>query len=138
MMGAKGTQMANERKWYIHRGDLEGVSMARRQFTAHLGALGADGDKRYDAALIFGELVANSVRCARTSTTVEFSKSGRPTLRVIDDGECFDPARIEAQPLYQQSGRGLYIAKTLACDLTVEASDARCEVTAVLPISLEE
>jgi anti-sigma regulatory factor (Ser/Thr protein kinase) len=89
---------------------------------------------RYDAALIFGELVANAVKCARTSVKVELLEDEWVTLRVTDDGDCFDLSSLRPQPLYAQSGRGSYIANQLARNIDVVSDHRKCEVTAVLPI----
>jgi anti-sigma regulatory factor (Ser/Thr protein kinase) len=123
-----------EHQWRIQRGDLKGASKARREFSAYLSAKSAGEGERFDSALIFGELVGNAVKCARTSVSVELLEPGWTELRVTDDGECFDVASIAPQPLYAQSGRGLYIVNQLARNLSVDSGHQRCEVTAVLPI----
>ncbi len=123
-----------EREWLIKRGDLAGAAAARRDFTHYLSAKPAGASELQDSALIFGELVSNAVKCARTSVSVELLFDGWASLRVTDDGDCFDITSIAPQPLYAQSGRGLYIVNQLARNLNVAMHDRRCEVTAVLPI----
>ena len=124
----------SQREWHIERGDLKAATSARREFSVYLNAKAAGDDERYDAALIFGELVGNAVKCARTSVSVELWENGWTSLRVTDDGECFDTSSIAPQPLYAQSGRGLYIVNQLARTLDVASDNQHCEVTAVLPI----
>jgi anti-sigma regulatory factor (Ser/Thr protein kinase) len=123
-----------EREWRIGRGDLRGATAARRDFAHYLKSKPAGDIERYDAALIFGELVSNAVKCARTSVSVELLEDGWAELRVTDDGECFDTSNICPQPLDAQSGRGLYIVNQLARHLSVCSDNQRCEVTATLPI----
>lgn len=123
-----------QREWRFGRGDLKGAMAARREFARYLNATDAGADERHDASLIFGELVANAVKCARTSVSVELVEDVWTSLRVTDDGDCFDPATIAPQPVEAQSGRGLYIVHQLARDLNVSKDERHCEVTAVLPI----
>ncbi len=120
--------------WRIQRGDFEGAARARREFALYLRGKNAKDAERYDAALIFGELVANAVKSARSSVTVELFENGWTALRVIDDGDCFEPVAIAPQPLFAQSGRGLYIVKQLARNLSVAAVNRHCEVTVELPV----
>jgi hypothetical protein len=133
--GGEDGGMQVERVWLIPRGDLRGASAARRDFTSYLRGK-ADEPGRDDAALIFGEMVANAVKSARSSVIVELLLARSATLRVVDDGDCFERSRISPQPLFAEHGRGLYIADTLAGGLNIAGSDEHCEVTAVLPISL--
>jgi anti-sigma regulatory factor (Ser/Thr protein kinase) len=126
--------MTTEWAWRLERGDFAGVSTARHDFALYLRGKAADDDERYDAGLIFGELVGNAVKCARTSVSVELISNGWAALRVTDDGDCFDRSQIGPQPAGAESGRGLYIVDQLARDLTVDVSYRHCAVTAVLPI----
>lgn len=126
--------MKVERAWQLRKGDLRAAVAARREFTRYLRGKSGQENARYDAALIFGELVANAVKCARAAVSVEVISDGWARLRVIDDGDCFDAAVIAPQPLDAESGRGLYIANALARDLTVNLGPERCEVNATLPV----
>jgi anti-sigma regulatory factor (Ser/Thr protein kinase) len=134
--GAKGIAIMQkmEREWHLRRGDLKGATNARREFARYLTSKSACADDRYDATLIFGELVANAVKCARSSVTVELLEDGWSSLRVTDDGDCFDASSIAPQPLTAQSGRGLYIVNQLARHLEVASNNQQCEVYAELPI----
>jgi anti-sigma regulatory factor (Ser/Thr protein kinase) len=123
-----------EREWHIGRGDLKGATAARREFARYIDGKSACDDDRYSATLIFGELVANAVKCARTAVTVELMEDDWTELRVTDDGDCFDHSNIAPQPLMAQSGRGLYICNQLARHLDVAFHNHHCEVTAELPI----
>jgi anti-sigma regulatory factor (Ser/Thr protein kinase) len=123
-----------EPEWQIGRGDLKGAAAARREFSRYLRAKPGGEDEHYDAALIFGELVSNAVKCARTSVSVKVTENGWTELRVTDDGDCFDTANICPQPVEAQSGRGLYIVNLLARHLDVTRGRQGCEVTAILPV----
>jgi anti-sigma regulatory factor (Ser/Thr protein kinase) len=128
--------METDREWVIERGDLRGVSSARREFSRYLSLRCGDDPGCDDAALIFGELVANAVKCARSSVSVQLRNNGCSELRVIDDGDCFERPNVVPQPLHAQSGRGLYIVSMLARNLSVDVGDHHCEVTAELPIHI--
>jgi anti-sigma regulatory factor (Ser/Thr protein kinase) len=123
-----------EREWRIQRGDLRRAVAARHEFARYLGAKAVGEAERYDASLIFGELVANAVKCARTSVSVELVENEWTSLRVTDDGDCFEENRIAPQPDDAQSGRGLYIVNRLARRLNIAREDRHCVVTAELPI----
>jgi anti-sigma regulatory factor (Ser/Thr protein kinase) len=124
-----------QREWRIKRGDLAACTAARREFSRYIDAKTAGDTERYDASIIFGELVGNAVKCARSAVSVEVLEDRWTSLRVTDDGECFDKSSIEPQPLDAQSGRGLYIVNQLARTLDVaKGDDEQCEVTAELPI----
>ena len=128
----------SERLWRIQQGDLKAARAARHEFTRYLGTRMAHEAERADAALIFGELVTNAVRFARSSVGFEVlfapGAGGWGTLRVVDDADCFDPATIAPQPPYAERGRGLYIASQLARESRIASAEQRCEVMAVLPI----
>jgi anti-sigma regulatory factor (Ser/Thr protein kinase) len=121
-------------EWRFRPGDLKGAMAARREFARYLRVKTSDDDDWNAANLIFGELVANAVKCARSSISVELLENEWSTLRVIDDGDCFDQCVIGPQPLDAESGRGLYIVNQLARRLEITKGHRRCEVTAVLPI----
>lgn len=123
--------MRMTRHWSIAKGDQREAERARHEFCADLTG-SADG--LFDAELIFGELVANAVKCARSSVSVELVIKRNTTLRVTDDGDCFDLDSIGPKPYYSVGGRGLYIVQSLARRLTVNLADDKCEVTAVLPL----
>jgi anti-sigma regulatory factor (Ser/Thr protein kinase) len=123
-----------EREWNIQRGDLKAATTARREFARYIRSKHAGEDASYDATLIFGELVSNAVKCARSSVHVEVLENGWSLLRVVDDGDCFDQSAMTIPPMFAQSGRGLYIVNQLARNLDIAVTNQHCEVTAILPI----
>jgi anti-sigma regulatory factor (Ser/Thr protein kinase) len=123
-----------ERRWTIQRGDLRGACAARRDFARYLDSKPTGAAERYDATLIFGELVANAVKHARESVTVEVLENGWSTVHVVDDGDCFCAEAVSPRPLHAEGGRGLYIVSQLARALEIAPRERSCEVTAVLPI----
>jgi len=91
----------------------------RREFMELLHARGA-GD--FDAAeLVYGELIGNAVRHAPGRITVRLAWDGDcPTLVVHDEGRSFQPKIALPYDPLAESGRGLFIVRTLALDFRVE------------------
>jgi anti-sigma regulatory factor (Ser/Thr protein kinase) len=127
-------QQQAEREWHIQRGDAQAATRARHDFARYLRGTSAGENERFDATIIFGELVANAVKSARNDVSVQVLTDGWLSLRVSDDGECFDRACLAAMPQYATSGRGLFIVDQLARQLHVDFRNERCEVTAELAI----
>lgn len=132
--GASQPPAGTERAWRIPRGDFAAASAARQEFAAYLHVQAIDTSKLDDAELIFGEIVSNAVRCARSSVEVELSGGSWATLRVIDDGDCFDESRIAPCSPQAEGGRGLYIAKTLARAFSLSIAYGKCIVAVILPV----
>ena len=118
--------------------EAERVLRKRRAFRECLTAI-AEPSSDVDAAeLIYGELVANTVRYANGAVEVqlELVDHHRPTLVVRDHGpglRCH-PWTPRRDPL-AESGRGLGIVELLACDVAVQDADGGgTEIRAVLPV----
>jgi len=91
------------------------------------------------AELIYGELVANTVRHARGAVEVrlEHADSQRAVLVVRDHGPGLDVAAVEPRrDLFAESGRGLAIVEKLACNVAVEGAEGGGTIVrATLPIT---
>lgn len=120
--------------WEIGSRDAVAASDARRQFREHLSRNRDGIDSVREAEIVFGELVANALRCARRHVIVEVEIGDRVILRVIDDGDCFDLERVGQAAPQSAGGRGLQIATALTHRLTVEQNPTGCVVTAVLRV----
>lgn len=134
--GASQPSANGERAWRIPRGDFAAASEARREFANYLNVQANDRSKHEDAELIFGEIVSNAVRCARSSVEIQLSCGSWATLRVIDDGDCFDESKISPRGPQAEGGRGLYIAKTLARSFSLSVNYGECIVSVTLPVRL--
>lgn len=91
------------------------------------------------AELIYGELVANTVRHARGAVEVRLEQAGseRAVLVVRDHGPGLKAARDHPprDPL-AESGRGLAIVEMLACKVAVEGAEGGGTIVrATLPIT---
>ena len=108
---------------------------ALRDLFVCFGASDSDFD---GAELIVGELLGNAVRYAPGPVTVHLSWADDEAVFTIHDrGPGFNP-RMELPPDLGTSGRGLYIVKKLARNVTVSCSPAGSTVTATLPVRKPE
>lgn len=118
--------------------EAERVLRQRRAFRECLTAI-AEPAAGIDAAeLIYGELVANTVRYANGAVEVrlELVDSKPPVLVVRDHGPGLRcrPWTPRREP-YAESGRGLGIVELLAHDVAVDSADGGgTEIRAVLPV----
>ena len=115
----------------------ERVLGQRRAFRECLAAL-AEPQSDVDAAeLIYGELVANTVRYARGPVEVRLELVGRAPVLVVRDhgpGLRTRPRSPRRDP-YAESGRGLGIVELLAREVAVEDADGGGTVVrATLPV----
>ncbi len=108
----------------------------------YLQSRAAQGSDLEAAALIFGELVGNVVRHAPGPIAVDVYWEGdMAVLRVIDRGLGFDwDGHAELPDRYAESGRGLFIAHSVARNLRVRRLPAGngTEATAWLPVALSD
>lgn len=122
-----------EHRWQLDSGDYQAARKARLEFGERFLEWCADERARADAELLFGELVSNAVRHAKSKVNVAAVIGEVAVLRVADDGSGFSSDRVKPQPYDAAGGRGLYIATTIARELKVEQIEDQCVVTAVWP-----
>lgn len=114
----------------------EQVLRERRNFRDRLQALPAPRCDIDAAELIYGELVANTIRYANGAVEARLELGPRGRVLVVRD---YGPGLHVApwtprRDLYAESGRGLAIVEMLASDVNVEpAEGGGTEVSAVLP-----
>jgi anti-sigma regulatory factor (Ser/Thr protein kinase) len=116
--------------------DAEAALHARRAFRARLHALPAPRCDEDAAELIYGELVANTVRHAKGEVEVRLEiEDGDRVLVVRDHGPGLTVApRAPQREVFAESGRGLAIVEMLAREVAVgRAQGGGTEVRAVLP-----
>lgn len=121
-----------KRRWLIGAGDWLATTRARRDCVDFLRHA-TDATDIAAAELIFGELVGNAVRHARTRVIVEACAGETPRLCVRNDGSAraFAPrsARDDAE-----HGRGLFIVSRIAPELRIDREAGDIVVTALLPV----
>ncbi len=95
---------------------------ARNAFIAVLARNHFSANERFEAELVFGELVANVVRHAAGSTRIEVAcdcTGPQIVLHVLDRGPGFRHIGRLPADLYSESGRGLYLIAALTDDFSV-------------------
>jgi anti-sigma regulatory factor (Ser/Thr protein kinase) len=119
--------------------EADRVLRARRAFRDCLTELASPASDVDAAELIFGELVANTVRYARgaVEARLELNDSHAPVLVVRDHGPGLNvsPWTPRRDP-FAESGRGLAIVELLAREVEVgSAGDGGTVVRATLPVT---
>jgi anti-sigma regulatory factor (Ser/Thr protein kinase) len=118
--------------------EAERVLRERRAFRARLRTLPTPRCDEDAAELIYGELVANTVRHANGCVLARLEiDDGEPVLVVRDQGPGLRdvPRRFRSDP-YAESGRGLALVEMLARDVEIEARPGEgTEIRAVLPVA---
>ncbi len=125
------TEIAGERgatRWTFDATDEERMSAVRREYLAQLRNVGFSTVELYAAQLIFGELIGNVCRYAPPTVDVMLDISGSAAvLHVLDSGEGFEfRPRLPADPLAER-GRGLFLVKAFADELSMERRRTRRE-----------
>ena len=128
-------------RWSFEAADAAKAYGVRRDLLAYLGSRCDEGSDLDGAALIFGELVGNVVRHAPGPIAVDITwEEDTAVLRVTDCGPGFDWDGSPRLPeMYAESGRGLYIAASVAQNLQVRRLAGKgTEALAWLPVFLNE
>jgi anti-sigma regulatory factor (Ser/Thr protein kinase) len=106
---------------WVFRGDDAAAAMdVRRKLVQVLRSANASEVEVADAELVFGELLGNAVRHTNGEVEAALDLTGdEPILHVLDQGPGFRfHARLPNDDL-SESGRGLFITKKLARDVSV-------------------
>jgi anti-sigma regulatory factor (Ser/Thr protein kinase) len=106
-----------------------------------LGSHGIDTEGQSDVRLVLEELVANAIdHGGAAECTVDLSFTERTmTLRIIDDGNAFNPLdapdlELDPDDLDRPiGGLGLHLIKTMSLDAVYAREDDRNRLTLVLP-----
>lgn len=92
----------------------------------------------FTVELILGELLANTVEHAPGPVTIDLDWSGNaPVLTIVDTGPGLERFDLHLpRDTFDENGRGLFLIKALARELTVEAAPQRgAKITVVLPVN---
>jgi serine phosphatase RsbU (regulator of sigma subunit)/anti-sigma regulatory factor (Ser/Thr protein kinase) len=125
-------------RWTIDARSERSTRRIKRALLWQLGEMTDDDAQLPAAELIVNELLGNVARHTPGPAEVELEWNGETAIvRVCDRGRPFQlrngAGRIE---LLAEDGRGLFLAQSVALDLTVErAGDGNC-VSATLPLKL--
>ena len=125
-----------QRDWRIDAGDHAAAYRARREFADELRKVRWQNADYASAELIFGELVHNAVRHARSLVQVELIIDASPRLLVRDDGPGFWFREPTLAPPEAERGRGLGIVRAVARGMHFERRGDASVVTVQLPLWL--
>jgi anti-sigma regulatory factor (Ser/Thr protein kinase) len=128
-------------RWSFEAADAGRAYGVRRDLLTYLRTRAGQGSDLDAAALIFAELVGNVVRHAPGPIAVDvYWDDDLAVLRVIDQGPGFEwDGNARLPDRYAESGRGLFIAHSVARSLRVRRLPGNgTEATAWLPVSLAE
>jgi len=126
------------RSWSFHSSHAYSAHHARHEVMQFIQSLAGSGEELFTAELILGEILANTVEHAPGLVTMEIDWCGTsPVVTVTDTGPGLE--RFNAllpQDALTEDGRGLYLVKTLARDVFVEADPGYgTKMTVTLPIA---
>lgn len=122
--------------WQFNADDAKDAHQARRTFVAHLRELDLEPASINDAALVFGELVANVVRHAPGPIDVQFTlEEDGLVLKVRDRGPSFSPGDFSLPTdVMSEGGRGLFlVGKRASFQSVKKRSDGGNEVCVRIP-----
>jgi PAS domain S-box-containing protein len=108
---------ARYQRWSFDCDDRFAAREIHAAYVAALVATGATDIQLADAEVVFAELLGNVVRHARGPCDVVLDASGTlPVLSMLDRGHGFSQGTYLPADAFAESGRGLYIVRTLAAD----------------------
>ncbi len=92
------------------------VETARRDVVAWLVSAGVPADSVFDLEVILGEAASNVARHSgsRVMRVTVSAAAGAACLTVEDEGSGFDPGAVPEPDMVSESGRGLWLMRSLA------------------------
>lgn len=114
------TRTGKRWNWTFDTRSPQEYDAVRDAFAKALKACAASSDAAFSGEVVFAELTGNVVRHAPGRADVIFDCSGsRPILHVLDRGTAFRFAPRLPSNMFSESGRGLFLAASLAEELSV-------------------
>jgi len=130
-----------EKNWRFHSSDAHSARKARMEIAAYLRQHVGRDDEMFEAELIIGEILANTVEHAPGLVEVELDwLKERPEILVRDTGPGLTrlTAKLPENPL-DEDGRGIYLIKTLAHDASVrQIAGYGTELRVTLPLKRDQ
>jgi PAS domain S-box-containing protein len=107
--------------WAFDANDARAAQAAREAFVARLAAEGLARDDQLAYEIVFGEIVGNAARYTPGPLDLVLRReAARLVLFALDRGPGFDWNAAPPLDTYAESGRGLFLIATLACDVRAE------------------
>jgi len=123
--------------WAFHSSDPYSAHSSRHELMSFIRRLATSNDDLFSVELIFGEILANTVKHAPGLVSVDIDWGGaHPLVTIVDSG----PGLLRFAPMLphnrlSENGRGLFLIKTLAQDVRVESTPSYgTKMTMTLPI----
>jgi serine phosphatase RsbU (regulator of sigma subunit)/anti-sigma regulatory factor (Ser/Thr protein kinase) len=117
--------------WSLDARDAQSAHRAKRAILWHIGNMVHDESQLAAIELVLGELIGNVARHSPGDAKVRLERAhGRTLLRVCDGGKPFSYHPDGAVDPLAESGRGLFLARTIAHDVRVEHDGTGNIVTA--------
>ena len=125
-----------EKTWRFHSSHAYSAHVARREVGAYFQRMGASAQEIFDAELVLGEILANTVEHAPGLVEVRVDwRKERPLVIVRDTGPGLRTASFALpRDNMSEDGRGLYLIRTLTENVTIRESPGYgTEIRVVLP-----
>ena len=128
--------VAREHFWRFHSSDAFTARRSRQELVRHLRRVTADDRSFFEAELIIGELLSNTVKHAPGLVQVRIDCNGpQPVITVRDCGPGHMPTEIGLPcDSLNENGRGLFLVHTLAREVQVRSVPGGTEIVATLPL----
>jgi serine phosphatase RsbU (regulator of sigma subunit)/anti-sigma regulatory factor (Ser/Thr protein kinase)/CHASE3 domain sensor protein len=126
--------------WTIDARSERSARRVKRALLWHLGELAGNGADLSMSELILSEMLGNVARHTPGPAEVILEWSGdTATIRVFDEGPRFEPpAMFSAADVLAESGRGLFLLRTMSRHLSIEWTGGGNCVSAVLPLTIND
>jgi serine phosphatase RsbU (regulator of sigma subunit)/anti-sigma regulatory factor (Ser/Thr protein kinase) len=130
--------LERDARWFFAVQDRSAATEARQDIVRVLHEYGATETDSGIAELVFSELLGNVVRHAGNQVEFALDMSGEsPVLHALDRGPGFTYSARLPMDILSQSGRGLFIVRSLTHDLNVtRRHDGGSHARAVLPFAI--
>lgn len=126
--------------WTIDAKSEKSTRRVKRALLWHLGELAGDGADLSLAELIVSEMLGNVARHTPGLAEVILEWTGdKATVRVFDEGPRFElPDAASIADPFAESGRGLFLIRSLSRDLSHEWTGSGNCISSVLPVRVSE
>jgi anti-sigma regulatory factor (Ser/Thr protein kinase) len=130
--------LTHDARWTFAARDRSAAAAARREIVLVLREYGASEADTTTTELVFSELLGNVVRHGTDQVRFALDVSGSaPVLHALDRGPGFAYSARLPMDILKESGRGLFIVRSLTHDLNVTRRvDGGSHARAVLPFSI--
>jgi anti-sigma regulatory factor (Ser/Thr protein kinase)/CHASE3 domain sensor protein len=123
--------------WELDARVEESARRVKRAVLWHLGEVSEEGGDLSLSEMILSELIGNVARHTPGPAHVTLQWQGQTaTLRVMDYGPEFAPPPNEAADLLAESGRGLFLVRSMARSFSVQRTRTGNCVSVVLPLRI--